>query len=102
MSRRARQAARLIYERDCNNIPADVAQIAREHGITVSAQPLDDTVSGVLVINDGRAVIGVNANHHPNRQRFTIAHEFGHYMLHRNTSSLFIDTALVFFRDEKS
>jgi Zn-dependent peptidase ImmA (M78 family) len=25
----------------------------------------------------------VNSNHHPNRQRFTIAHELGHIMLHR-------------------
>jgi Zn-dependent peptidase ImmA (M78 family) len=30
-----------------------------------------------------RARIGVNALHHPNRQRFTIAHEIGHLVLHR-------------------
>jgi Zn-dependent peptidase ImmA (M78 family) len=35
-------------------------------------------------LRDGKPVIGVNANHHPNRQRFTIAHELGHVLLHRN------------------
>ena len=28
-------------------------------------------------------MIGVNWLHHPNRQRFTIAHEIGHFVLHR-------------------
>jgi Zn-dependent peptidase ImmA (M78 family) len=29
-----------------------------------------------------RALIGANKSNHPNRQRFTIAHELGHYFLH--------------------
>ena len=28
------------------------------------------------------AVIGANKSHHPYRQRFTIAHELGHFLLH--------------------
>jgi len=28
-------------------------------------------------------IIGVNSLHHPNRRRFTIAHELGHYFLHK-------------------
>lgn len=28
--------------------------------------------------------IGVNDQHHLNRQRFSMAHEYGHYLLHRN------------------
>ena len=102
MSRRARQAARHIYEREGYELPADVEQIARAHGLTVSKLELDDTVSGVLVLQDGRAVIGVNTNHSENRKRFTIAHELGHFLLHRSAASLFIDTAHVFFRNEKS
>ncbi len=31
---------------------------------------------------DGTAVIGVNSTDSPNRQRFTIAHELGHLILH--------------------
>lgn len=41
----------------------------------------------MIFIKDGIPIIGVNALHHPHRQRFTIAHELGHYMLHRNLLS---------------
>ena len=42
----------------------------------------DDDLSGFLLQDGGNAIIGVNANHHDNRQRFTIAHEIGHFVLH--------------------
>jgi Zn-dependent peptidase ImmA (M78 family) len=34
--------------------------------------------------SDGTAVIGVNSMDAPNRQRFTIAHEIGHLLLHKD------------------
>jgi Zn-dependent peptidase ImmA (M78 family) len=34
-------------------------------------------------IPDSRFEIGVNCKHHKNRQRFSMAHEYGHYLLHR-------------------
>jgi len=40
-----------------------------------------DKVSAVFMRIDDLLVIGVNKNHHPNRQRFSIAHEIGHYHL---------------------
>ncbi len=36
------------------------------------------------------------------RQRFTIAHELGHFFLHRASSTVFVDAAPIFFRDESS
>jgi Zn-dependent peptidase ImmA (M78 family) len=30
-----------------------------------------------------KIVIGANKSHHPHRQRFTIAHELGHFLLHK-------------------
>jgi Zn-dependent peptidase ImmA (M78 family) len=35
-------------------------------------------------IKDGVPIIGVNSLHHPNRQRFTLAHELAHIQLHRD------------------
>ncbi|MCT8162099.1 ImmA/IrrE family metallo-endopeptidase [Pseudoruegeria sp. SHC-113] len=32
---------------------------------------------------DDRFEIAVNSKHHPNRQRFSMAHEYAHYLLHR-------------------
>lgn len=34
-------------------------------------------------IADDRFEIAVNNKHHPNRQRFSMAHEYAHYLLHR-------------------
>lgn len=38
----------------------------------------------MISIREGFPIIGVNSQHHPNRQRFTIAHELGHLTLHRD------------------
>ncbi len=38
----------------------------------------------MIYIKEGTSIIGVNALHHPNRRRFTIAHECGHFILHKN------------------
>ena len=66
--------------------PANVEQIAKRLGIEVKFDSVDDDLSGFLYREPktGRAVIGVNANHHPHRQTFTIAHELGHYLLHES------------------
>jgi Zn-dependent peptidase ImmA (M78 family) len=52
----------------------------------------DQDLSGFLLRDTRRnaAVIGVNKNHHPHRQRFTIAHEIGHLLLH-NVDELHVD-----------
>ncbi|MNV69463.1 hypothetical protein D3C71_1623750 [compost metagenome] len=45
-------------------------------------------------------VMKVNALHHPNRQRFTIAHELGHFSRHRGGQAEFVDQN--FFRNGDS
>ena len=65
-----------------------VEKIAKSHGIIIRYSPLDDELSGMIYIKDGQAIMGVNAIHHPNRQRFTIGHETGHYLMHRDTLML--------------
>ena len=47
----------------------------------------------MVYIKEGVPIIGVNSLHHPNRQRFTIAHELGHLELHREmiTSNIHVD-----------
>jgi Zn-dependent peptidase ImmA (M78 family) len=60
-----------------------VERIAKQEGARIQFGPLDNKLSGMVFFKDGVPVIGVNSLHHPNRQRFTIAHELGHLMLHR-------------------
>jgi Zn-dependent peptidase ImmA (M78 family) len=69
-----------------HKVPIDVDSIAQFYGIEIKRDDVDDGLSGFLVRSNksGKAVIGVNRKHHPNRQRFTIAHELGHFLLHEN------------------
>jgi Zn-dependent peptidase ImmA (M78 family) len=81
-------------------IPVDVDEIAHSLGAAVLYTQLEANVSGLLACKNDSCTIAVNALHHPNRQRFTIAHELGHLVLHQSYPSTFVDDALVFFRSE--
>ena len=63
--------------------PVPVKRIAKALGAQLRFSPLDDELSGMTYIKEGTPIIGVNVRHHPNRQRFTIAHECGHLILHK-------------------
>lgn len=71
--------------------PVDLDGLCQELGITVHQSWLDDDVSGELVPANGRYLINVNAAHGARRQRFTIAHELGHYFHHRDLIGTGID-----------
>ena len=62
--------------------PVPVDQLTKKLGIILCPLPADDEISGAIVRKDGRVVIAVNPAHHHNRQRFTIAHELGHFFFH--------------------
>lgn len=67
-------------------LPVDPVYIARQLGLEVWATDLDRDTQGVLVGNPGvPATIHVNARDARTRQRYTCAHEIGHY-LRRATS----------------
>jgi Zn-dependent peptidase ImmA (M78 family) len=61
-----------------------VDRIAKNLGAQLRFSPLDEELSGMIYVKDGTPIIGVNALHHPHRQRFTIAHEIGHLILHKD------------------
>lgn len=65
----------------------------RQEGIEVVRWPLVEPVSGIFV-RAPRAVIAVNAAHQRTRQRFTMAHEFYHYLYHRSLKRLMCMTDL--------
>ena len=79
----ARERAReLLAEFKVQSAPVPIERIVRGVGAVIEFGPLDGELSGMAFIKDGRPIIGVNALHAPNRQRFTIAHELGHILLH--------------------
>ena len=81
----AREQARALVEKlGLKSPPVPVEKLAKALGVRVEYNPFDDELSGMAFLRDGKPVIGINANHHPNRQRFTIAHELGHILLHQS------------------
>jgi Zn-dependent peptidase ImmA (M78 family) len=95
------QAQRLLRESNIVEPPVNVEAIAARLGIIIRRTPTTDDVSGFLLKQAEAAVIGVNSLHHPNRQRFTIAHEIGHYMLH-DFDEVHVDKSVVRLRSEAS
>jgi len=63
--------------------PVPVETIAENLEIQIRFEAAEDNLSGALIRKPREVVIGVNSAHHPNRQRFTIAHEIGHFILHK-------------------
>jgi Zn-dependent peptidase ImmA (M78 family) len=96
----ASRAADLLRSRNITRPPVPVEEIVKSLGISLYYQPLEPNVSGVLVRRGNSVRIGVNASHHVNRQRFTVAHELAHHVLHPDAPTVFVDGAFVHFRGE--
>src|SRR5690349_3761269 len=82
----ARQVAECIIAKHQTAAPVNVAAIARDFGINVYAADLGPAISGILKKDPEGGSSGfsiyVNKTHNMNRQRFTVAHELGHFVLH--------------------
>jgi Zn-dependent peptidase ImmA (M78 family) len=96
------RATQLLHEHNLMQIPVDVGAVASQLGAQVVFDDLDDDVSGFLLREKRVITIAINKDHHPNRQRFTLAHECGHLHLHADKGDrLWLDKTY-FFRDGSS
>ena len=89
-----RKAEQLLKKCGERTLPVNLEKITEYLGIEIRYDDLDDDVSGFLVVEKGNSTTVINDSHHPNRQRFTIAHEIGHYCLHvkkNEDNALFVD-----------
>jgi len=91
---------------DCHitHAPVPVDQIAKLLGIVIRESPADDDISGALIRadQDSPIIIALNEMHHPNRKRFTIAHELGHLVLHKGDSIHVDQNVRVNWRNQES
>lgn len=73
----------ILRQAGIRSIPIPVEKIVQQRGIDLrlNNDPQSD-VSGFLFLGGERPMIGVNSSQAQVRQRFTIAHELGHYLLH--------------------
>lgn len=91
-----------MANRSIGSAPCRVDDVAQMLGIKVVHEQMDDEVSGFLEKRGDIWVAGVNSYHHPVRQRFTIAHEIAHYVLHRRKQSEFRDYTFARRNDDRS
>jgi Zn-dependent peptidase ImmA (M78 family) len=84
-------ANELIAKSEISHPPVPVDKIIEGYNITIKEFDFEDDISGVLVIAEDGATIGVNPKDNNTRMRFALAHELGHFLLHKDTSEVFID-----------
>lgn len=76
-------AQKLIREAQAS-LPVKLASLAKEMGLKVISSTLPVGISGQICPSEGGYTISVNRHDSPRRQRFTVAHEIAHYLLHRD------------------
>jgi Zn-dependent peptidase ImmA (M78 family) len=83
-------------------MPLDVISVATKLlGLRLQFKPLGESISGCLKLIDDRWTVYINSDDHPKRQRFTLAHEIAHFILHKDKKGYdFVDNE--FFRSSSS
>ena len=67
-----------------NEFPRNIVEYCSVKGIKVKeTDALDKNISGLIYKNNSQYEILVNSNQSIGRKAFTIAHELGHYFLHK-------------------
>ena len=91
-----RAAAELLSRHRISRAPIDPYRLAKAEGIEVVHEAMSpDTSSMLLREPSGDRVICVNESHSVARQRFSVAHELGHAVLHFGSRSPAVSEAAV-------
>jgi Zn-dependent peptidase ImmA (M78 family) len=102
MTKAEREAQQVLAKVGIARPPIPVERIAQELGASLIYEPFEGNVSAMLFRDEHRTVIGINAKHARTRQRFSIAHEIGHLLLHPGRPVILDHLVRVNFRDEQS
>ena len=99
-----KRATKILENYQVNAFPVDIEKIAKNEGIRIIKGELPENISGAIDMSDPVSpCILVNSIDGFERQRFSIAHELGHYFLHKPTG-LHVDKdfSSIFLRNENS
>lgn len=79
-----KEARHILATYSGDSLPVDVVGIARDMGLAVKRCRFkkESSISGFFDFEEN--AIYVNGGEHYFRQRFTIAHELGHYVMHKD------------------
>jgi Zn-dependent peptidase ImmA (M78 family) len=77
-------AQKVLKESRITAPPVDLLTILRVHGIQYEEMDdFPDTVDALIIERGHQVYAAVNARQHFHRRRFSLAHELGHFFLHR-------------------
>ena len=98
-----RKAKELLRNANVVEAPVPVEELVNHVGARIRMEPFDGEVSGLIYRQKAeRPVIGVNSLHSLTRQRFTIAHELAHLVLHKDEELHVDEQYPIRFRDKTS
>ncbi len=97
----------LIFQKyEIKSAPVLFSNIAKAENIQIVTGDMEDKTGGYAIFKSRSKKIYVNRNDHKLRQRFTIAHELGHYFLHyllnKDTFETHFKEGSTYFRNENS
>jgi Zn-dependent peptidase ImmA (M78 family) len=90
------RALELLYKYESLRAPVDVVRLALRMGIRqvlLKAFDTDTALAGMIRRQGGEGTIWVNMFDAPVRQRFTVAHEIGHWVLHLSGDGIWEEPA---------
>lgn len=76
-------AVRVVIDEYLSEYPVKLGALAKRLGIKVLLSTLPRGTSGKIGQENGDFVIRINRHEAKHRQRFTLAHELAHFLLHR-------------------
>jgi Zn-dependent peptidase ImmA (M78 family) len=92
------QARKLLTRLELTKPPIAVEKIARRLGIKLIDHEFDSNISSLLVCKANQFIICVNKEHPLSRRRFSVAHEIGHFILHRDEAPYIDKDCEIYFR----
>lgn len=96
------QASEFLSAHKINAIPTPIEGIAEQLKIKI-AYASSDEYSGILIKkSDNQVFMGCNSSEPYTRQRFTIAHELAHFVLHQAKEAFVDKKIMVDYRDNQN
>lgn len=89
-----KEAEKVLALHKIDKAPVPIFNIVKNMGLELLEYDLGAETSGVLVVDKDKkvATIAYNPSDPQTRRRFTVAHELGHYLLHKKENELFVDS----------
>lgn len=73
-----------VIEKHRRDVPVKISTLAQDLGLKILSSTLPAGIAGELRPSGSGFVVRVNRHDSKGRQRFTVAHEIAHFLLHRD------------------